>query len=278
MLAQRLVLTLIIALLGGTLTACNPAPRSADAVQDPAELWSIRGTATLPKGDVHLRSITVEVVTQSYQSGNERQAAFVIPHPVILAAGAAGVGLKRFEMADAEAARIASAAAEGVLDSLRDAGWNALPPPEAARPTPGFEPAGEPRREDRINLAATDTGRIREVVVVTPDSPLLWSGSASTDAQALVDEGVAPAFALRLRVGIYQGFPSVEEGSRGFVVNNAGDTRTVIMTGSLIGTELVASPASGGAFDVDPDAMAASIRELAAEATRGLIARAEQRR
>lgn len=267
------VCLLACAALAG-LVGCNPAPRSADAVQDPADLWSIRGPATLPRGDVKLRTITVEVVTKSYQSGNERQAAFVIPHPVILAAGAAGVGLKTFEMTDREASDVASAAAYGVLDALGAAGWNAIEPSDADPLVTGFEPAGPLEREDRINLAATDTGRIREVIVVSPVAPTVWSGEASTDTTGLVEAGLVPALAVRLRVGIYQGYPSVEQGSRGLIVTQDGRTRTVSMDGSLIGTQLVATPASGGAFDVDADAMRAAIRELAAEATRGLISRA----
>ena len=264
------ILTPLAFVLGG----CNPAPRTAESVDQPAELWDARGVGrVVPEGSLDLRSLTVEVVTKNYQSGNERQAAFVVPHPVILAAGAAGVGLKTFEMTDAEAERVADAVADALLETLREAGWSAeiqttpLADPEFTNNTGAA-------REDRINLGATDTGRIREVVVIGTLGAPVWSGRVPSEAGAIQFDTDRPAVAFRYRVGIYQGYPTVEQGSEVLVVDRTGAARVLSMDSTLVGSTLVATPESGGTFDVDIDAMIGAVIPLVGQATRGFADRA----
>lgn len=268
------VLIVLLTPLAWLLGGCNPAPRSAESVDRPAELWDARGTARVAaEGTLDVRSLTVEVVTKNYQSGNERQAAFVVPHPVILAAGAAGVGLKTFEMSDADAERVASAVADGVLEALRSAGWSA--DIQTAMPEDReFSASAGPEREDRINLGATDTGRIREVVVTGTLGAPVWSGRAPTDAATLRTADDRPAVAFRYRVGIYQGYPTVEQGSEVLVVNREGAVRVLSMDSTLVGSTLVATPESGGTFVVDVDAMVRAITPLVVQATQGFADRA----
>lgn len=239
------VLALCLAPL--TLTGCKAAPRTlaqarAGEGRD-AAIWSKRGGASLREGGrLALAELSVEFVTSKNEMGESRQAAFIPPHPVFLAANAAGVGRRDVEFDDDAYARIVSRIESALTTELTSRGWSLIPPAQVASAdafTSFTALAPDEARDIRqINLAATDTGRVRTMrVYPAPGGRVISAptGRAESDARsALLDElGVDALLRVVLRVGVYQGRASLEEGSR-MLLTTPGSDATLEARRSLL--------------------------------------------
>lgn len=273
MVISRLARLGLLGACAAAVGACNPAPRSlsdedlssADAVRAAApEYWRDRAPEFAAAGSrVVLAEFAVEFVTQKYETGKERQAAFVPPHPVFLAAGAAGIGLKRVEFPEDAFPAIAAELERTFRAEATRLGLTLVDAPDMQR-----DPAGQPRVTQEINFGATDTGRVKELRLEPgPATPLL-AEAASRDTRdavraALTDTGADAAVRVHLRVGVYRGYASCEYGSRIEVYTPNDDGKLVSRATLLSAGEVLTDDASNGLLPVDQAAYASEIATIA---------------
>ncbi len=225
---RRSLAVIVLCLAPLALIGCKAAPstlaqaRAHDA--DPPQLWSKRGSAALSgPGRLALAEISVEFVTSKFETGDKRQAAFIPPHPVFLAAGAAGVGRKDIEFDDAAFDQIAQRVGQSLRYELTSRGWDVIDPAQTttASAFAGFDALepGEARPVSELNFAATDTGRVRTMRVLPTEGGRVITGPTGKREEnarktLLTELGADALLRAVIRVGVYNGRASFEEGSR----------------------------------------------------------------
>ncbi len=261
MTAHRTATLAALCLAAAALVGCKAAPRtlseSADDRADAGDYWTANGDARLPAPDqprtVALSEVVVEFVTSKNQAGERRQAAFMPPHPVFLAASAAGMGRRNVVFADDAYQTIADHVAGALVAELRGHGLDPVAA-DAVRDAAAYAPletlADDETRDIReINLASTDTGRIRAMRQVPAlGAPIITSDDDAVGAAgaALLDElGVDAVLRVHLRVGVYLERASLEEGSRFTLTTPAGAT-TLDARHSLLSDARVLDESSDG--------------------------------
>lgn len=219
---------LALCLLPLLLLGCKAPPRTLAQTRATdradSDLWHARGNATLQSpGRLALAEASVQFVTSKFETGDDRQAAFIPPHPVFLAASAAGVGRKDIEFDDDALDRIAAEINHALESELTARGWRLVPTPDilAADAYARFDtlPPDQVHDVRQVNLAATDTGRVRTMRVHPAGATGVITGPTgrreSHARQALLQElGADALLRVIIRVGVYQGRASFEEGSR----------------------------------------------------------------
>ncbi len=267
--ARRPTVLAALLLTAAALVGCKAAPRTlaeSSAQQlEASDFWTARGGATLPRDPaprVVLTEVLVEFVTSKNQAGERRQAAIMPPHPVLLAASAAGMGRRNVAFGDDEFQAIADRAADALLAELRARGIEPIMPDRAAGAAAfaDLETLGPGEHNDvrEINLAATDTGRVRSMLqvpvlgarVITADDPAIDAATA-----ALLDELAADAaIRARIRVGVYLERASLEEGSS-IILSTPTASTTANARHSLLSDDPVLDETSNGSeLVVSPDA------------------------
>eukprot|EP00913_Durusdinium_trenchii_P006413 g6025.t1 len=238
-----------------------------------SELWTKQGAAALTGGDrLALAEVSVEFVTSKNEMGESRQAAFIPPHPVFLAANAAGMGRKNVEFDDDAFGRVVSRISASLRSELQSRGWSPVQTSEilSAESYARFTalPIGEARDIRQINLAATDTGRVRTMrVVPTADGSVISgpAGSSEADARrALLDElGADALLRVVIRVGVYQGKASFEEGSKILLTTPEGDATLTARHSLLSDLDVLGEDATDGQLIVSEDAYLTAVENTA---------------
>jgi hypothetical protein len=263
---------------------CNPAPRtltqfSADAGVKAPKLWRVTGGARLRPGQrVVLAQEAVELVVRKAESPSERQAAFVPPHPVFIAAGAAGVGEKSLELDPVSRSRVADAVGAAWAAELTDAGLvveraaSAQGGVRAAGGRIGFE--GRERASSQFNLGATDTGRIKSVLLVPARGTGLIeseSGELAGDVAASVSGDGGAVVSLVVRVGVNRGYASVEQGSRVWVADRGLESRGVAAGSVVSEAAVLRTDAAPGVYAPMVEAYLAAVTDLARAQARAFV-------
>jgi len=272
---RRNPLIVALCLIPVLLVGCKAAPRTLAQARDrsssESNAWTKRGGASLPSsgGKLVLAEASVEFVTSKFETGDTRQAAFVPPHPVFLAAGAAGIGRRDVEFNDSAFERIADRIGATLRSDLAARGWTLIDPAGANTFTQ-FEAldAGEARPVSELNFAATDTGRMRAMRVQPTGSARVITGPTgkreSAARHALLNElGADAVVRAIIRVGVYQGRASFEEGSRILLTTPAGDTVLSAGRSLLSDTEVLTEDATNGTLPISESSYLNAVEETA---------------
>lgn len=259
-----------------TLIGCKAAPQTlAQSRSDNASssVWAKRGAASLDRGGrLAIAEASVEFVTSKNEMGESRQAAFIPPHPVFLAANAAGVGRKNVEFDDDAFGRIVGRINNALESQLQSRGWTLVPRSEIASADAYARfttlPVDEPREVRQINLAATDTGRVRMMRVFPAEGGSVISesnGKSEANARrALLEElGADALIRVVVRVGVYQGKASFEEGSRILLTTGSGDATLSARRSLLSDQDVLAEEATNGTFVVSESAYLDAVESTA---------------
>ncbi len=264
--AAAIALCLVpLALLG-----CKAAPRTLAQTRQQevraSEHWSKRGGASLASSGrrLVLAEASVEFVTSKFETGDTRQAAFIPPHPVFLAANAAGVGRRDVEFDGAAFEHIAGRIGGALERDLLSRGWRLVPNArvEIAESRARFKTLapGEAREVKELNFAAADTGRVRtmRVLPASADARVITgpSGARETRARrAMLEELGADALVrVIIRVGVYQGHASFEEGSRILLTTAAGEAELSARRSLLSDRDVLTDKATNGRYTVSESA------------------------
>ncbi|MEZ6242265.1 MAG: hypothetical protein R3B57_04410 [Phycisphaerales bacterium] len=264
------VLLLALLCLAVMLAGCKAAPRtlseSSEQRLDADAYWVSHSAARLPASDqprsIALAEVVVEFVTSKNQAGGRQQAAFIPPHPIFLAASAAGVGRKNVEFPEDASRRIADHIADALVTVLRDHGLAPIANDLVvdADAYAALQPLaeGEPRDVREINLAATDTGRVREMRQLPALGTRIVTATNhdadTADAALLTELGVDAVLRATIRVGVYLERASLEEGSRITLTTPAGVTHLAARRSLLSDDPVLDESSDSTNLKIDPQA------------------------
>ncbi|MFI4898333.1 MAG: hypothetical protein ACIARR_10960 [Phycisphaerales bacterium JB059] len=259
------------------LLGCKAPPRTLAQTratdQADSDLWHARGDASLRSpGRLALAETSVQFVTSKFETGDDRQAAFIPPHPVFLAASAAGVGRKDIAFDDNALDRIAAEINRALESELAARGWRLVHTPDilAADAYARFDtlPPHQVHHVRPVNHAAPHPRRVRPKRVHPAGAAGVITGpSGRREAQArqaLLNElGADALLRVIIRVGVYQGRASFEEGSRLLLTTPNAQTDLTARHSLLSDRSVLTDEATDGDFIVSEQAYLDATRNTA---------------
>lgn len=282
-----IVLTTLALTLAFALAGCRSAPASFDeaytvsvieADEIDSKYWSRDGELSVQPGDEHAKiavvGFEVEFVTEKIESPFENQLLAAPATPVTIGATAIGIGRKQIEWGSGGMLEASNIAYDTFLEAATQMGWEVARQEEFVD-APAFQELKKADRLDgsifrKLTFVASDTGRIKETELSAPygievlDEP--WDRIRPAAVEAMDSVSADLWIYMKLRLGVYRGHGTVEEGSVLRFGDSLSETRLTAKRSLVTNVEVLDGDSfqigRGEVYRVSPDKFTVELREL----------------